>query len=265
MRQAIDTMFDIFSDIFARRDNVLTRIDTRAKILVACASIVAVITSSHVFMPLVVLAFCVLTMLFLRIPARLVLLRLAAPLGIVIVLVLLKTFLTEGPTFFSMTVFGRQVAASREGFSQGILIASRVLGSVSVILLLGSVTPAYKIFHALRWFGVPEGWVEIALLIYRYTFALLEQTADIAAAQSARLGYSSVRRSMSSVGMLAGTVISRSVDQAMRTHEAMTLRGYQGSFPFAPLPQMSRADVRAIVVALPAIAASYAILEWWAR
>jgi cobalt/nickel transport system permease protein len=256
-------MFDIFSDIFARRDNMFTRMDARAKMIIACALVIAVISSGHVFMPFVALAVCILTMLFLRIPARLLVLRLAAPLGIVIVLVLLKTFLTEGAAFFSVNVAGKEVAASREGFSQGILIASRVLGSVSVILLLGAVTPAYKIFHGLRWFGVPEGWVEIALLIYRYTFALLDQTADVAAAQSARLGYSSARRSISSVGMLAGTVIARSVDQAMRTYEAMTLRGYQGSFRFGPLPQMSRVDICAVVVAMPVIAASYAILEWW--
>ena len=76
---------------------------------------------------------------------------------------------------------------------RGVLLGSRVLGAVSVMLLLSSVTPAYKIFGALRWFHVPEGWVEIALLVYRYTFLLSDQTADIAAAQRVRLGYSVVR------------------------------------------------------------------------
>jgi len=258
-------MFDIFSDIFARRNNVFTRIDARAKMIVACALILAVIASGQPVMPLAVLACSLCTMLSLRIPARLVLLRLAAPLGIVIVLVVLKTFLTEGTAFYSVTVFGRELAASWEGFSQGVLIASRVLGSVSVILLLGAVTPAYKLFHALRWFGVPEGWVEIALLVYRYTFELLDQTADVAAAQRSRRGYSSGRRSVSSVGMLAGTVIARSIDQAMRTYEAMVQRGYQGSFPFGPVPTMSRAELSTIIVAIPVIAVSYVILEWWTK
>ena len=145
------------------------------------------------------------------------------------------------------------------------LFRSGLAGSrrLIVILLFGSVTPAHKIFQGLRWFRVPEGWVEIALLVYRYTFTLLEQTADVAAAQSLRLGYSSPRRTISSVGVLAGTVITRSMDQAVRTYEAMVLRGYQGSFPFGSLPRMTRTDVRTILVALPVIAVSYVFLEWW--
>jgi cobalt/nickel transport system permease protein len=256
-------MFDLFSDIFARRDNHLTGMDARTKIVVAVALILSVITSSRPFMPAAVLVTCLATMLALRIPIRLVLLRLAAPLWLVLVLVVLQTFLTEGTAIFSLTLAGHEVRASSEGLARGLLLGSRVLGSVSVVLLLGSVTPAYDIFHALRWFGLPEGWVEIALLVYRYTFTLLEQTSDVADAQSLRLGYSSLRRSISSVGVLAGTVITRSIDQAMRTYEAMTLRGYQGNFPFAPLPKMRRSDLLTVVIALPLITVCYMIVEWW--
>jgi len=256
-------MFNVFSDIFARRENVFTRMDARAKMIVAFTLILAIITSSKVFMPLTVFAACVLTMMALRIPAKLVILRLLGPLGIVSVLIVLQTLLTKGTALFSFVAAGWEITASWEGLTRGALMGSRVLGAVSVILLLSSVTPAHKVFHALRWFKVPEGWVEIALLVYRYTFTLLDQTADIAAAQSARLGYSSVRRSISSIGVLAGTVITRSMDQAMRTYEAMELRGYQGSFPFGPVPKMRRADLCSIIVAIPMITVSYLILEWW--
>lgn len=256
-------MFDLFSDIFARRDNALTRMDARCKMIVAAALIAAAITASTVLVPLVVLTFCVCTILFLRIPARFVLLRLAAPLGIVSVLVILQAFLIPGTVLISVPLGTREIVASREGVRQGILMGARVLGAVSVMVLLGAATPAYKIFHALRWFGAPEGWVEIALLVYRYTFTLLDETADVAAAQTSRLGYSSVRRSVRSAGLLAGTVITRSMDQAMRTHEAMVLRGYRGHLPFGPAPRMRPADRIATVVAIPVIAACYLALEWW--
>ncbi len=256
-------MFGLFSDIFARSDNVFTRMDARAKMIVALALIFGVITSRRVFMPLTVFSACVVTLLALRIPGKLVIMRLAGPLGIVFVLVMLQMFLTKGTVLFSFQVAGWEILASWQGLARGTLLGSRVLGAVSVIVLLGSVTPAHKIFHSLRWFRVPEGWVEIALLVYRYTFTLLEQTADIAAAQSLRLGYSSPRRTISSIGVLAGTVITRSMDQAVRTYEAMVLRGYQGSFPFGLLPPMTRADVRKVLVTLPVIAVSYFLLEWW--
>lgn len=258
-------MFDVFSDIFARKDNVFTRMDARAKMIIAGCMIIAVICSARIWMPSIVFVGCVSAMLFVGIPARLVVLRLTAPMGIVIVLVILQTFLTPGTSISEYHLFGRTFHATHEGLMKGGLLGSRVLGAVSVVVWLGSVTPAYKIFHGLRWLRVPEGWVEIALLIYRYIFALLDQTADVAAAQRVRLGYSGTRRSLHSLGVLAGTVVTRSLDQAMRTYEAMSLRGYNGSMPFGPLPSMTSIDRRSIAVTVPMIAFAFLFLEWWIK
>ncbi|MBI5571606.1 MAG: cobalt ECF transporter T component CbiQ [Desulfomonile tiedjei] len=256
-------MFDVFSDIFACRDNALTRMDPRAKLIVAFGMLVAVLTSGKVFMPLVVFLGCVSAMFAVGMPPRLVAIRLAGPAGIVAVLVLLQAFLVNGTPVLNFSLFGWQISASHEGLARGTLLGARVVGCVSVVLLLSSVTPAYKIFHALRWFRVPEGWIEIALLVYRYTFTLLDQTADVAAAQTVRLGYSTMKRSLSSMGVLAGTVLTRSLDQAVRTHEAMTLRGYHGSIPFGPLPEMSASDRLKVGVAIPAVGLLYVCLERW--
>ena len=256
-------MFDLFSDIFACRDNALARMDPRAKLIVALCVLVTVLMSDRVVLPLTVFVACVAGMIAVGMPARLVALRLAGPAGIVAVLVLLQTFLTNGTPVLSFSILGWQISASDEGLARGMLLGARVAGCVSVVLLLSSVTPAYKIFHALRWFRVPEGWIEIALLVYRYTFTLLDQTADVAAAQTMRLGYSTVKRSLSSVGVLAGTVLTRSLDQAVRTHEAMTLRGYKGSIPFAPLPRMGGIDRVMVGLAIPALVLIYFCLERW--
>jgi cobalt/nickel transport system permease protein len=177
----------------------------------------------------------------------------------------LQAFLTGTTPLASFSLVGWKLIATEEGLMRGVLLGSRVLGAVSVMLLLSSVTPAYRIFGALRWFHVPEGWVEIALLVYRYTFVLLDQTADIASAQRVRLGYSSLGRSLSSAGVLAGTVVARSMDQAMRTYEAMTLRGYQGRLPIGPLPELKARDWRTMFVVSPVIVAVHLIAEWWPK
>jgi cobalt/nickel transport system permease protein len=143
-----------------------------------------------------------------------------------------------------------------------LLMGSRVLGSVSVVLLLSSVTPAHRIFHSLRWLGVPRGWVEIAALMYRYTFTLLDQTADVLAAQRVRLGYSGLKRSLASLGVLAGAVIVQSMEQATRTYEAMSLRGYQGHMPFGPLPALSRKDLWTLGLVGAGVIGIQVVLEW---
>jgi cobalt/nickel transport system permease protein len=256
-------MFELFSDIFACRDNVLTRVDPRVKLFAALALILAVVFSTKVFLPLAVAAISLMAMLMLSIPIRLIVFRLAGPLGIVLVIVILQSFLTPGEPIFQIGFFGYNVAATGQGFWKGLLMGSKVIGAVSIVLLLSFVTPAYKIFHSLRWFRIPDTWVEMALLVYRYTFALLDHAADIATAQKVRLGYSTFHRSLASMGALAGAVMARSLDQGLRTYEAMVLRGYQGGLCLSPLPDLSRKNWQLVMAILPAIVIFYFAQEWW--
>ena len=230
----ITTMFDLFLDIFAYRDNRWTRMDSGCKFVTALVAILCILLSTQVILPLVILVLCLGGLFTLGIPPRLVFMRLAAPMGTVLVLILLQSFLSGSTKIISIPIGGWELTLMREGLWKGLLIGTKVLGAVSVTLLLCSVTPAHKIFHALRRLHVPREWVEIAMLMYRYIFSLLDHASEGAAAQRLRLGYTGMRRSVASLGTLAGTVLVRSFDQARKTHEAMTLRGYTGVFPFAP-------------------------------
>ena len=233
---------EIFSDLFARQDNVLTRVDPRTKLIVAGATLCAVIFSKTPGFPLVVLVLCIAATVAVGVPKRLVALRLAAPLGIASVLLLLQSFMAGATPLWTLAALGAKVTVSREGLACGLLLASRVLGGVSVLLLLSSVTPAHRIFRAMWALGAPQGWVEIALLMYRYTFVLLDIASEVTAAQKVRLGYAGMRRGLSSAGLLGGTVILRSMDQAVCANEAMRVRGYRGNIPLGQMPALVARD-----------------------
>lgn len=235
-------MFELFSDIFACRDNALRWIDPRVKILLAMLFILGVLLSSTIYFPLVIFGFALITTIALRIPLSITLARLIPPLGIVGVIVILKMFMVGSSKIFTISFAGIRLIGYLEGLEEGMLIGSRVLGAVSVMMLLSFVSPAHEIFRALAWFRVPRDLIEIATLMYRYTFILVEQVSDVAVAQRVRLGYAGMRRTLSSAGMLAGTVIVRSMDQSMRTHEAMVSRCYEGHIPLGPMPRMKSSD-----------------------
>ncbi|MHB8910424.1 MAG: cobalt ECF transporter T component CbiQ [Syntrophales bacterium] len=254
-------MFDLFSDIFTYRDNALTRIDPRAKLLIAFVALIAVVTAERIGLPLAVFAFCLSAVAILRIPAKLVASRLAAPLSIVAVLVVIQTFVTGKTPLFAFSFAGWQLTAKAEGFRQGALLGAHVLGAVSVVFLLSIVTPAHRIFQALRWFRISRNWLEIAILMYRYIFVLMDRITDLAAAQKLRLGYTARGRALTSFTALAGATIIHSLEQAKRTHDAMRLRGYRGTMPFGPLPAMSRRDLKILSFSLAAIATAR-LLEW---
>jgi cobalt/nickel transport system permease protein len=233
----------LFSDIFARQDNYFARLDARVKLVVAVAALLCVIVSTKPFFPVFVLALCLTATVAVGVPARLIAFRLASPLTLTLVLAALQTLLNHTP------------------LQRTLPIAARGLAAVSVVLLLSSVTPAHRIFHALRALGMPLGWVEIALLMYRYTFAFLELTEDLISAQKVRLGYSGLKRSLSSLTMVAGTVVVGSLDQAERTNEAMVMRGYRGTFPRVPLPSLARRDWFMIGASLAFLTGSFWLIE----
>jgi cobalt/nickel transport system permease protein len=254
-------MFDLFSDIFTYRDNALTRIDPRAKLVIALAALVAVVTAERPVLPLLVFGLCLGIVAALRIPAKLVAVRLAAPLAIAAVLVVLQAFVAGSTPIYTFTFAGWQLTAKAEGLRQGTLLGARVLGAVSVVFLLSLVTPAHRIFQALRRFGISRDWLEIAILMYRYIFVLMERVTNIAAAQKLRLGYTARGRALRSFTTLAGATICHSFEQAERTNDAMRLRGYRGTMPFGPLPAVGGRDRLILAFSLTLIAAAR-LLEW---
>ncbi|MCK5173227.1 MAG: cobalt ECF transporter T component CbiQ [Planctomycetes bacterium] len=252
--------FALFSDYFALRDNVLTRVDPRIKFVTAVGMIISLLLSTAFVWPLTVLCICMAAIRGMRVPLKIVIFRMIPPVMIVAVIVLLKTFFVSGGSLFEIDLGFTILKASRDGLLQGLLIGSKVTGAVSVILLLSFTTPAYKIFLSLLWLRVPNLWVETAMMMYRFIFSLIDNTANVISAQQTRLGYINMKKSLSSVGTLAGAVLLGAIDQSQRTTEAMMLRCYTGRFVTEPLAPLKKTDVL-LILSLPvtAVVASFLI------
>ena len=201
---------EVFSDYFAQRKNFLTQVDARIKIIFVIASILTVISARAPYAGFAVIFLVMASLLSIRIPFKIIILRLSAPLGIALTILMVKIFF------------------SFPGIGNGFLIVSKVMGSTSLILFLSMTTPLDKLLMAFRGFKIPGIWVEVCLIAYRYIFVLLEDVVRVFDAQRARLGYANWLVSMRSIGTLAGTVIIRAYDQSLATYEAMMLRGYKG-------------------------------------
>ena len=141
------------------------------------------------------------------------------------------------------------------GARAGSLIGHAVAGS-GAVLLLATTTPMSDLLPALRRLRVPEAVVEVASVVYRLLFVLLESLRTIREAQTARMGYSSLRRSYRSSGILAAAVLTRSWDRARRMQEGLAGRGMETGLRVLPevLPS-SRAFLAASVLGLAGIVA----------
>ncbi len=221
---------ELFNEYF-KKDHRLSKVDARVKILVALALLIMVLSYKGFVFPLVLASLCFMLCIKLKIPARVFLLRFSEPVFIIIMVVLIKFLFTGKDAIFSVDLFGLAITGHKDGLMNGLIIAARIIGAVSVVALLGFATAFTDFMAGLSWFRVPKGLVEILMFTYRYIFLLLEEALVIYNAQKNRLGYSSVRRGLSSFGILTGSLTLKAFEHSQVTTLAMVQRGYDGSIP----------------------------------
>ncbi|MBI4187481.1 MAG: cobalt ECF transporter T component CbiQ [Chloroflexi bacterium] len=219
---------EIFSDVFAQKDNFVTRIEARVKMGFTAIALVINLLSPTIYASVGIAAFCFALLLAVKAPPRLLLLRMAMPLVMAAVVLVTQVFFYGVTPLFAIPVWGWRLAGYEEGLARGVLIMGRVIAGVALILFLSMSTPVSKLLLAAKWFRVPQTFIGLALLVYRYIFVLIEEAAAIKDAQKVRLGYRDWHQSMRSLGVLGGSLFFRAYDRADRVFEAMLARGYSG-------------------------------------
>jgi cobalt/nickel transport system permease protein len=147
------------------------------------------------------------------------------------------------------------------GVQAGSLIGHALAGSAAV-LLLATTTPMSDLLPALRRLRVPAAVIEVASVTYRLLFVLLESLRTIREAQTARMGYSTLRRTYRSSGALAAAVLTRSFDRARRLQAGLAGRGMETGLRVLPevLPS-SRLFLAATGTGLAGIVAASLVLR----
>jgi len=221
---------EIFSEQCGK-GSVLSKIDARVKLIVAFALLAMVLSYKGMMFPLFVAGGCMALCLTMRIPVRILILRFVPPMVIASIVLLLKFFFTGHEPAFSAHVAGLDIAGYKDGLVEGLQIASRIMGGVSLVIALGFATPFIEFMAALSWLRIPKSFIEIMMFAYRYLFVFLDDATTIYSAQKNRLGYSGMRTGLSSFGVLTGSLVLRGFEQSQRTADAMTQRGYNGDMP----------------------------------
>jgi cobalt/nickel transport system permease protein len=202
-----------------------------------------VVSSQGSAFPWQVAGICLPVALISGMRPRILLLRLLHPLFIAAVILILKTFMGEGTTttFFNLGPF--PLIGHAPGLREGLLITSRIMGAVSVALLLGQVMTFTETMAALAWLRVPRGLVDVSMFAWRALFMLYDDAGVVYTAQKNRLGYCGMRRGLKSFGAMAGMLTIRAFDSSQAMTIAMTQRGYDGNLPLLRSSRLNRQQI----------------------
>jgi len=242
---------DILNADCARQGSFVRGMDARVKIVFAVSCLAMSAGSATPAVPLFAGGLSIALLAASGVRFGQVALRSVEPLFFALVIGIFQLFLVPGDALFGTELFGISFTATHEGLARGTAILTRVFGGVMVVLFVSMTTPIDRLLGAAAWLKAPKGFVEVTMFAYRYVFVLFEDAVTVYHAQRGRLGYGSVRRALGSLGMLAGSVFLRAFDQAGATGEAMSLRGYSGSY--VPVCSESRGASGAAFLAVLAI------------
>ena len=101
---------------------------------------------------------------------------------------------------------------------------------MSALLFIALTTPMTDLFEVMRKARVPDFVIDLAMIIYRTIFFLMDQVRQIHHAQVMRLGYSGWRESVQTFSMLCGAAFIAAWDAGDDLIRAMDARCYTGKF-----------------------------------
>jgi cobalt/nickel transport system permease protein len=120
--------------------------------------------------------------------------------------------------------FGWNLAAASEVIIRG-------LAATTCLIFFATTTSISDILHLLRTARCPDFVLELMMLTYRFALALVRTARSVRLAQRLRLGYHSRTAGFRALGLLAASLLPRSIDRAKRLAQGLESRGYDGQLP----------------------------------
>ena len=111
----------------------------------------------------------------------------------------------------------------------GINLILKSLAAVSAMYFLALTTPLKDILFVLKKWKIPSVIIELMELIYRFIFIVYSESRKIYVAQASRMGYSTFRNSIKSLGTLGSMLFLRGFKRSDRIFNALESRGYNGN------------------------------------
>ncbi len=190
--------------------------------------IVSLVSTSPII-PLTIFTLVSFIILFeAKIPVKFYLKFLTIPLTFALItFVFMALFFGTGQHIYNLGFLNLSVTT--DGFNRGFLVFSRILGGFACMAFIGLTTPMTEIFKVLEDFKFPKVMLEISMLMYRYIFVSLDEAVTMYHSQETRLGYSSLKKSYKSMGILIANIFIKTWITGEKSFVSMQSRGYDGS------------------------------------
>ncbi|MFW6174366.1 MAG: cobalt ECF transporter T component CbiQ, partial [Chloroflexota bacterium] len=186
-----------------------------------------------------------------------------------ILIALPSLFAKPGVTLFEWDLGIMTLTATDGGADFVGAVMLKSWASVSAAALLTATTPYPGLMHGLRALRVPAVIVSILAFMYRYIFVIVDETARLLRARSARSALppsgagggkpgGTLTWRAKTAGSMAGSLFIRTYDRSERVYMAMLARGFDGE-PRLPATRHASGTATATCAAMAAACVAVAV------
>ena len=231
----------LFAEEISTRAGLLQSLDPRVKVVSILALLLAVSLSRSLWVIAGIYVVALILALVSSIPADFFVKRVWLALPFFTGMIILPAlFITPGPPLVQLP-FG--LVITQTGFTSALFLLLRVSTSVSLTLLLILTTPWNMVLGALTVLKVPDVFILILGMTYRYIYLLLHIANDMFLSRKSRVvGRMSSADERRMFAVIGGTLLSKSLNMSSEVYLAMQSRGFRGTIVTLKPFKMKRQD-----------------------
>ncbi|MFM2481308.1 cobalt ECF transporter T component CbiQ [Celerinatantimonas sp. YJH-8] len=214
-------------EVLACQPDWLAKCDPRARLLTMFVFVAVTVSLTQLGPLLSMLSLALLLARIVNIDWRVIIHRLLAFEGFMVLVLVFLPFAYPGDPMASL--WGMHISAS--GIERAVVIVLRGNAVVlAVLALIGTLEPI-MLGRAMARLGVPKKLIHLFLMTVRYISVLFSEYSRLRTAMTAR-GFRAQgnMHTWRSFGWLIGMLLVRSMERAQRVHDAMRCRGFNGQF-----------------------------------
>jgi cobalt/nickel transport system permease protein len=218
----------LFAEEISSRQGIFQSLDARVKVISVLALLIGVSFSRSLWVIFAIYLLALLLALRSAIPASLFIKRVWLALPFFTGLVILPAlFITPGPPLVYLPL---GLVITSTGLTTALFLLLRVSTSVSLTLLLILTTPWNAVLSALSVLRVPDVFILILGMTYRYIYLLLHAANDMFLSRQSRVvGRLSSAEERQVLAATSATLLSKSLNMSSEVYLAMQSRGFRGT------------------------------------
>ena len=231
----------LFAEEISLRRGLFQSLDPRVKVLGVLAFLIAVSLSRSLAVIAAIYMLALVLALASSIPAGFFIRRVWLALPFFTGMIILPAFfITPGPTLVQLPL---GLVITSTGLTSGLFLLLRVSTSISLTLLLILTTPWNTVLSALTVLRVPDVFILILGMTYRYIYLLLHMANDMFLSRKSRaVGHLDAAEDRRMLAAISATLLGKSLDMSSEVYLAMQSRGFRSAIVTLKPFKMHRRD-----------------------